>query len=383
MSSDPASPRRFAQLDALRAIAICVVMLHHYLHRPFIFSGFGVTLFFALSGYFATKSLLKFRNEMDSGRTEFFPALKSFYLSRALRLFPLYYLLLFGTVLLNVGYSRSSFWWNATFLANFHILFAGHWDGRFSPFWSLSVLEQFYLLWPLLILGVSRRKLLPVVFTIIALAPLYRLVCLILYLPPLYWSVVPFASFDQLGCGALLALCERELVSSELRDGLHWLGTRIGVPLFFALLFWNAPGRAIYVNLVASLAFIGAVDCATRGFKGWIGKAFENPALGHIGRISYSIFLLHDFTDLLFPKIGFLKVWLASEWRFLLLMPATICLAHVSWWLIEEPIRQFRQRLAAPKPERSVVLPMPIPAPVLASREEENCSVNLALVGEQ
>jgi peptidoglycan/LPS O-acetylase OafA/YrhL len=383
MSSDTASTRRFAQLDGLRAIAICVVMLHHYLRRPFVFAGFGVTLFFVLSAYFATKSLLRFRTEIENGRSEFFVALKSFYLNRALRLFPLYYLLIFGTALLNVGYSRSSFWSNATFLANFHILFTGHWDGRFSPLWSLSVLEQFYFVWPFLILCVSGRKLVPVVLAVILLAPLYRLVCLRLYLPPLYWCVVPFASFDQLGCGALLALCERGFVSCEVRDGIHRVATRICAPLFFALLFWNAPGHAIYVNLVASLAFIGCVDSAARGFKGRVGKVLENPVLGHVGRISYSIFLLHDFTDLLFPKVGFLKVWLASEWRVLLLIPTTICLAHFSWWLIEEPIRQFRQKRSTSKPERAVIVPPPISSPALARRDEKNGTVNLALVGEQ
>ena len=76
MTARTSSSARYAQLDSLRAIAVTVVMIHHYRATSFFLSGFGATLFFVLSGFFVTKSLLRFKNEVADGKTQTGVALK-------------------------------------------------------------------------------------------------------------------------------------------------------------------------------------------------------------------------------------------------------------------------------------------------------------------
>lgn len=354
------NPRRYAQLDSLRAFAVGIVMIHHFRDQPFFLSGFGASLFLVLSGYFATKSLIRLREAafQAPGAASLGPgaaltgtgaALKSFYIQRSLRLFPLYYLVLFLTFAFNIEYARQSFFWNATFLSNFRILLTGEWNGRFSPLWSLSLLEQFYLIWPAVILFCPKRLLAPLTLLVIFAAPVYRLACLGLALPPLYWCVAPLASLDQLGTGALLALCSGGWVSSSFSRHLKTFCGIICVPLFALLLICKAAGItpigcAIYIPLVASLAFLWVVKKAESGFEGPVRVLLENRFLGHVGRMSYSIFLLHTFAELLVPPLGFLQPLLHSDLRLLILIPTTLLLSHCSYCLIERPIQVLRKK---------------------------------------
>lgn len=349
MSINKSGAQRFAQLDTLRAFAVCVVMIHHYYNKRFVLAGFGATLFFVISGFFVTKTLLRLKSDVAAENMRPGGALRSFYIQRWLRLWPLYYLVLALTLLFNVENARASFFWNATFLANIQVLTTGEWSGRFSPLWSLSVLEQFYLFWPTLILFCPRKYLLPSVLATIAIGPLYRMICLWMNAEPLYWCVVPFASFDQLGCGALLALCTRDVIGEPARDRILWVASRLCVPAFVALLIGkifnvNPAYSAVYINTVASFAFIWLIQRTVTGFGGKARSILENPLLCHAGRMSYSIFLLHDFTELLVPKVGVLRPLLDSNYKAFVLIPLTILVAHVCWRLIESPILSFRRK---------------------------------------
>jgi len=243
------------------------------------------------------------------------------------------------------------------FLSNFKILLTGEWDGRFSPLWSLSLLEQFYLIWPALMLFSPRNRLVPLAVGIILIAPVYRLVCLGCHWGPIAWSVAPFASLDQLGSGALLALCTSNIASRALREALLGIAGKICVPLFALIMVckgWQVslPGCAIYINLVASLAFIWIIHKAEIGFEGRARLVMENPLLGYIGRISYSIFLLHSFSELFVPHVGVFKHLMHSDLRAYVLIPVSLLLAHCAYQFIEYPIQCFRKKhLSTTKPE--------------------------------
>jgi peptidoglycan/LPS O-acetylase OafA/YrhL len=359
--SGTAKPARSRQIDALRALAIVVVLVHHYRDKHFFLSGFGVILFFVLSSYFATGSLLRLKAGIENGGMSAAGALKNFYLNRWLRLWPLYYLVLVLTLLFHVENARSSFFWNAAFLSNIQVLVTGTWNGRFSPLWSLSVLEQFYLLWALVVIACPRRWLPAVILSLIACGPLYRLGCLWFSAPPIYWCVVPLASFDQLGCGALLALCIHRGISRENVARIEWFAGRIAVPVFLLLVAAKFAGidpvySAIYASLAASFTFFKLTALAAKGNAGLPLSILAMPWICHVGRISYSIYLLHDFTELLLPKSGMLDAVLHSNYRVLVLIPLTVLIAHVAWCLVEAPLVSVRKKL----------LPVPIPgAPVL------------------
>ena len=359
MSAGP-SKERFQQLDALRAVAISVVMLHHYINPPILLSGFGVTFLFVLSGYFATNTMLKLRLRMENGSTDMAGAVKDFYLRRYLRICPMYFLVLLATAVFNVEGARDSLPWNAFFLANVQTLVTGEWNGRFAPMWSLSFLEQFYLIWPFVLLCIPRRRLVPVLLCMVAVGPAWRLLCYWQNLSAIEWSVAPLSSFDAVGCGALLAVARTGKVGEAVLSRLIWTTRWVGLPAYLVLVIAKGTHHTpwyteVLIPLVASLSFVWLAEKASRGFGGITGAVFNWPLLAHIGRMSYSIFLVHTFTELLLPHVGLLGRILDSNYRFLALIPASVLVASLSWHWIERPIMEMRRRM--PKPTLTPVRP--------------------------
>ena len=341
---------RFTEVDVLRAFAVGIVMVHHFYSEKFFLAGFGVTLFFVLSSFFATNSLLRFKEKAEAGAMRRATGLQTYYFRRWLRIWPLYYLVLAVTLIAGTDCASASFWWNAAFLSNIRLVVTGEWSGRFSHLWSLSALEQFYLVWPALILWCPRRRLLPVVLGTIALGTLYDAGCAAFNAPAFYWFATPVSSLNALGAGALLSLCAANVPGQAAMERIRWWAGKVFTPVFLALLagkFFDyvPPGFTIYIGLVASLAFVWIIQRVMAGFSGVVGRSiFENRFLCHVGRMSYSIFLLHEFTELLIPKLPVLQALLHSNFRMVLLIPCTILLAHLSWVFIESPVLAFRKK---------------------------------------
>jgi peptidoglycan/LPS O-acetylase OafA/YrhL len=149
-----------AQLDGLRAVAVGAVMLQHFWLGAglFDFGAMGVRLFFVLSGFLITGILLKSRELLDSGEQRPSFALGRFYIRRFLRIFPLYYAVLLAAWLLRLWGTRGEMGWHLAYLTNVDLFLRGRWWGDISHFWSLAVEEQFYLVWPLVILLAPRRR---------------------------------------------------------------------------------------------------------------------------------------------------------------------------------------------------------------------------------
>ena len=352
MSASP-SKDRFQQLDALRAVAIAIVMLHHYINPPILLSGFGVTFLFVLSGYFATNTLLRLRRQMESGQTDMNGAVKDFYVRRYLRICPMYFLVLLLTALFNVEGARDSLPWNGFFLSNIQTLVTGEWNGRFAPLWSLSFLEQFYLVWPFIVLVLPRRRMAPVLLCFIAIGPAWRLVCYWQNLSAIAWTVSPLSSCDAVGCGALLAVARLGFSGEQVLPRLIWVSRWIGVPAFIGLFCLKALHRPpwyteVMVPFLGSLAFVWLSEKASRGFGGIIGAMLNNEAMARVGRMSYSIFLIHSFTELVLPHVGLMGRILDTNYRFLVLIPLSVALANISWCWIEQPIQEMRRRMPRP-----------------------------------
>ncbi|HEX4085565.1 MAG TPA: acyltransferase [Chthoniobacteraceae bacterium] len=348
------APRdRFQQLDALRAVAITVVMLHHFIDPPILLSGFGVTFLFVLSGYFSTNTLLKLRRQMEEGRMALGGAAREFYFRRYLRICPTYFLVLGLTALCNVDGARDGLPWNAFFLSNIQTLVTGQWNGRFAPLWSLSFLEQFYMVLPFMILWLPRKRLPLALMLLTSLGIIWRFICLRQNLSGIAWVVSPFASCDAVGLGALLGVARLGLADQTLLRRLIWTARWIGVPAYLLLFTFKAIHYApwyeeVLIPFAASLAFVWLSEKASRGFKGPVGRLLDNESFGRIGQMSYSIFLIHDFTELLLPHAGILGRILDSNYRSLILIPLTIVLANMSWRWIERPIMEMRRRLPRP-----------------------------------
>lgn len=211
----------YPALDGLRGLAILLVMTGHFTRIEFDgLAGVpfdilreagwtGVDLFFVLSGFLITGILLR-----TKGKVGYF---HRFYVHRALRIVPLYYflLLMYTTVLPLVLPADNPYipkpWirepvWYWTFLSNFFMFNLGKFpDEVMSVSWSLAVEEQFYLVWPLVVLLCSRRRLLQCCLVIIGSAVVTRLSLFLLGANFMQMFVYTFARMDSLAVGALVA----------------------------------------------------------------------------------------------------------------------------------------------------------------------------------
>lgn len=195
--------RRVPALDGLRGLAVLLVLGVHASQplgwdaaTPLGAGWLGVDLFFVLSGYLITGILLATRERPGYFRV--------FYARRVLRIFPLYYLTLGAALLAGTLAGRE--WWYALYLANVSVVRDGWPHAPIQVVWSLAVEEQFYLVWPLVVLLVRpRRALLGVCLLLLLAAPFLRVWLIVQGLPVGAYVLAP-ARMDGLAAGALLAL---------------------------------------------------------------------------------------------------------------------------------------------------------------------------------
>jgi peptidoglycan/LPS O-acetylase OafA/YrhL len=328
---------RLPQLDGLRAVAVIFVMAFHFI--PWVgdyapLGSIGVRLFFVLSGFLITRILLASRQE------DIAIALRSFYIRRGLRIFPLFYFVLALAALINIGPVRSTIGWHVSYLTNVYLFDRGSWHGSISHLWSLAVEEQFYLVWPLLVLWLPERRLPIAITAMVCAAPLSRM----LIGGPMN-SVLPLSCVDSLGAGALLAL-------PATRRPMMNVGFLLGLPLMFVSLALRATGSVslpgeVALDLGASLSAAWIVGRAAKGFAGSIGRFLIARPVTYLGTISYGLYLYHGFMPYVVGRYvtGFVEMHWTT--RSVLLTVATITTAAASWQLLEAPILRHKDRASA------------------------------------
>ena len=168
--------RYFAPLDGLRAVSILLVITAHATDPLFtpLHGAVGVTIFFVISGYLITTLLV--REEERRGHIR----IKAFYIRRAFRILPLYYLTLAAYVvligILHLQAGASSVWHSLPWYLTYQNDLAPNGAGIFGQSWSLAVEEKYYLLWPLVfVIPMLRRHRLTVAGSLAALTALASL----------------------------------------------------------------------------------------------------------------------------------------------------------------------------------------------------------------
>lgn len=353
----PAHLRYMPQLDALRAFAVLAVMFQNYYGSRMGFDlpigEWGVQLFFVLSGFLITGILLNCRSNSENSLTDNRKSqIKQFYIRRALRILPLFYLVVLGAALVNIRPLRESLFWHLTYTSNFMLALRGGWDGPASHFWSLAVEEQFYLFWPFLILWLPAKHLKLSILAVIAAAPLFKIVGYAMGVGPIPLHVLTLAYLDALGIGALLALFRHrrpQAFEDATRDE-RYNGFGLAM-LFVALLsclFWESHYYIqVAGTLSATLLFAWLIHRAAVGFGGAPGRLMRWKPLLYIGQISYGLYIFHKFMSIIVPRaFGALHLPYPNEpvSQALLLVAINILVASCSWFLFERPINNLKKR---------------------------------------
>lgn len=348
---DSVQPGHMVQLDGLRAFAVLGVMAFHFMPEarstsPLAF--LGVRLFFVLSGFLITSILLRGRTLVESNGQSTWFTMRRFYVRRFLRIFPLFYFVLFVTAVIHLPPVRETFWWHASYLSNVYFAING-WTGSVSHFWSLAVEEQFYLVWPWLILFLPRRRLVPVIGLIIVLAPLFRLVATLAGLNSIAVMVLPFSCLDTLGLGGLLAVSREPAFCGRLNaNQLRKLGQWVGLPLLGVMLtlhFLDAGLllRTALFDLAVALSSVWLISGAIKRFQDPVRRVLESSAVVYLGTISYGLYIYHNFVLALVPYwLERFGLTIPRPLRFWLLTTVTIAAAALSWHLLEKPINNLK-----------------------------------------
>lgn len=294
-----AKPGYDPALDGLRGLAIGLVLLHHCFGPAFSFFWIGVDLFFVLSGFLITRILLDSVNEKKY--------LLNFYGRRVLRIFPLYYACLavlffiapqvFRSTADELRYLFNHQGWYWTYMQNWLIVRDGYAPGRsmiLSHFWSLAIEEQYYLVWPFLVLVFRGRKLLWLTLVLIVAAMAVRLSGH--YHNPGYY-VSTFTRVDSLLVGALLVLLLQHYREKVVRY-LAILMPVLGILLVGGLAWFRNPdySNPFYVKAgytLLALFFAGLVVLCLDTRMNWFRKIMSLRPLIFLGKYSYGLYVFH------------------------------------------------------------------------------------------
>jgi peptidoglycan/LPS O-acetylase OafA/YrhL len=350
---------RVAQLDSLRALAVGGVLYAHFVPdaHPLAalhllpWGALGVQLFFVLSGFLITGILLACKTEVETGQQSVGFSLRQFYARRFLRIFPAYYLTLALTAATLWPVVRETLPWHLAYASNFYLVNLGDWRAPISPLWTLSVEEQFYLLWPPVVMLVPRRWLPRVVLGVVAAAPLFRMATWLAGAPDIWRVVLLPSCMDALGLGALLACLRSDPARDATRRALARSGLLAALPIY-ALLVQLGAARGgepldarIAEGTLSALACLWVVDAALRGFGGLAGRALDSGALRSVGRISYGIYLFHPFAPRLLDEIvGPAGLEPGGHAAIVAKVALTLSLAALSWRYVESPINARKER---------------------------------------
>jgi peptidoglycan/LPS O-acetylase OafA/YrhL len=299
-------------LDGIRGLAIVLVMLFHLSMVPAVgrsaetwqaftqYGGLGVDVFFVLSGFLITGIL-----RATLAEPHYF---RNFYARRVLRIFPLYYAVVFFSLCVlphvvpwttvKFGPANRDGVWYWLHLSNFAIARRGAFvHGILDISWSLAIEEQFYLVWPAVVLFASARSLGRICVALIFGSCVSRLVLTLYGANPITVYTLTFCRLDGLALGALSAMAVRAMNQDTLRiwvvRGLAAVAASTLVLLLPLSSLAAAGLAAAYWHLLAA----SLTGCAILGIFGWprapVQVAFHWPPLRVLGRYSYGLYLFH------------------------------------------------------------------------------------------
>ncbi len=353
------------ELDALRFFAFLMVFLHHaFPHQPEFWTklglpsvlatvlagigatgAFGVSLFFVLSAYLITELLLREKELVGS------LDVRSFYVRRILRIWPLYFFFLALAVALQWVVPGQHMGWRAglafsALAGNWYIVFIGFPSSVIFPLWSVSIEEQFYLTWPLIVRRVSQATMVAIAVGLLGIATAARL-----YLGAHHrfegeiWCNT-LVQLDPIAGGILVAVLLRGAVP-QLEKLARWAMMVAGVAcLAIAALYFgikNDPLTTTRIVLGYPTVALGGVLLLLAQLRDGAKPA---KALVYLGRISYGLYVFHVLGLTISDRIVTDQTASLARYalRVFVALALTVTMAAISYRWLETPFLKLKQR---------------------------------------
>jgi peptidoglycan/LPS O-acetylase OafA/YrhL len=344
------------EIQGLRAVAVVMVVLYHIWPNLFPGGYVGVDVFFVISGYLITGLLI--REFESNGQIK----LKDFYSRRIRRLLPAA-----TFVLLAVGFSipllPDARWGEVATEIGASALYIQNWllawlsvdylgsENVLSPvqhYWSLSIEEQFYMFWPIIIIGCgvlakkTRKSFRSILFISLSAIVTASFIASIIYTikEPEAAYFLTQTRVWELGLGGLLALLPISSPSKHIAESLRILG--LGLIIVACFMFSSATAFPGYMALIPTIGTILLVVAHQKSPKWGTYSLLSSQLFSYLGNISYSLYLWH------WPIISFYSSFYGSNISALpgvCIFITSILLAHLTKIYVEDPFRSGRFRI--------------------------------------
>ncbi|MBS1627456.1 MAG: acyltransferase [Bacteroidetes bacterium] len=344
--------------DTLRAFAVTFVIINHsFPNTPFIhkiaFGEIGVFFFFVLSGFLITTILLNEKEQTYSTKRK----IGIFYIRRALRIFPAYYLFLYINFLFQQPDLIKHTTYFLTYTQSFLFFKTASYAGALSPTWTLAVEEQFYLLWPFIILFTPKMQLQKIIIGCILFSPLFRICVAVIgrligQNTSLSLALMP-SNMLCLCSGALLAYTvfydKETFLYRILSKKIFILSIIIylAIPFFITKNLWMSIVRQTFMSIISLYIILTIV----KGKSKYI-HFLHNKITVYLGKISYGMYLYHTvaipiISNILLKLLN-IHIGLGNSdlHDFFLTFSTSVIVASASWFLFEKPINMFKRKFS-------------------------------------
>ena len=329
-------------LDGLRWFAFLGVFLYHANESLFYFGRYGVHVFFVLSGFLIGNILLA---QKSRSHVSIQKKLLVFYARRSIRIFPLYYAVLFAIVALDylkvLDGHLFALPYHVTYTSNFYMYWTEANLASHTHFWTLCVEEHFYLVAPFFLLYCSTRKLWQLIGVVVVACAIARSTNGFTLSNPRF-EFQSFIQFDMFGIGIAFAMLIQSVQLSKLQAYLltpALIGVLV-VCISKALRLSNSLAIEMSIFPVCLALSTGAMIFSLwHGRLAVISRFLSYAPFAYLGKISYGLYILHNFSYVMArDRVGWDRVFALS-----VCLLATIVAASLSWHLFESPINGLKR----------------------------------------
>jgi peptidoglycan/LPS O-acetylase OafA/YrhL len=349
----------YLPIDGLRAMCFLLVFLFHCNFPGFQMGWVGVSIFFTISGFLITEILIKSKSSKNY--------FKAFYLRRLLRIFPIYYALIFAAAIIFIvtkGKMPSDLGYDFFYLQNFlwtKTNYVSDLQSILAHTWSLAIEEQFYLFWPALIFFIPNNKVWILCVGSVLVSIVFRLVMLFYFTEYRFASTILLPSqLDLLALGGLLTCYKNDLLPNKWVQKLVINSLPIGLVGIVITIFvigylhgdytkgydlLKIPDGYIHhpftlqIFLFIGFVSIGIIKLCIATKETPFSRVFSHSYLVHLGKISYGLYLYH------WPLLLITRMLISNKYLIpFIALALTIIVSEVSFRFFEKKFNALKAK---------------------------------------